>query len=144
MHTPEMESSIVNPPIGSGFPGSQSAICLSLMREKPVVATRLCSPIHTALLFLAPAWPGCSLTGFSWRTSHTLSFLSRDVVARSVPLAFHERLCTMSLWRRTWCDWPASTSQSLMVKSPEAEARMFSAAGLKLTCPTFLRCVSTA
>lgn len=30
------------------------------------------------------------------------------------------------------------TSQSLIVKSPEAEARMFSAAGLNRTCPTFL------
>lgn len=34
--------------------------------------------------------------------------------------------------------WPVWMSQSLTVKSPEAEARMFSAAGLKRTCPTFL------
>jgi len=30
-------------------------------------------------------------------------------------------------------------SHSLIVKSPEAEARIFSAAGLKRTCPTFLK-----
>jgi hypothetical protein len=35
-------------------------------------------------------------------------------------------------------DAPASISQILTVKSPEADARTFSAAGLKTTCPTFL------
>lgn len=34
---------------------------------------------------------------------------------------------------------PASTSQILMVKSPEADARTFSAAGLKRTWPTLLQ-----
>jgi hypothetical protein len=35
---------------------------------------------------------------------------------------------------------PASMSQILIVKSPDADARTFSAAGLKSTCPTFFGC----
>lgn len=100
MHTPEMESNMVNPPIGSGLPGSQSAICRSLIRENPVVAMRLCSPIQTALLFFAPLWPGASCTGFSCRTSQTLSFLSLEVVTNMLPVAFHDKLCTMSVCLR--------------------------------------------
>lgn len=139
MKTPDMESTMVNPPMGFGFPGSHSAIWRSLIREKPVVAKRLCSPIQTALLFLAPAWPAASWTGLSWRTSQTRIFLSRDVVTSMLPLAFHDRLWTMSLCLSVRDDWPVPMSQSLIVKSPDAEARMFSAAGLKRTCPTFLR-----
>jgi hypothetical protein len=60
------------------------------------------------------------------------------VVASILPLAFHVKLWTISLCLRVRGDWPVLTSQSLMVKSPEAEARIFSAAGLKRTCPTFL------
>lgn len=138
MQTPEMESNMVKPPIGSGVPGSHRAICRSLIRENPVVANLLWSPIHTALLFLAPPWPAYSWTARSWRTSHTRIFLSREVVTSMLPLAFHDRLWTMSLCFRVRGDWPVPTSQSLIVKSPEADARMFSAAGLKRTCPTFL------
>lgn len=138
MQTPEMESIMLKPPIGSGLPGSHSAICLSLILEKPVVAKRLCSPIHTALLFFAPAWPGASWTGCSWRTSQTRIFLSREVVTSMLPLAFHDKLCTMSLCLSVSGDCPVVMSQSLTVKSPEADARMFSAEGLKRTCPTFL------
>lgn len=56
-----------------------------------------------------------------------------------LPLAFQVRLWTMSLCLSVRGDWPVPTSQSLMVKSPDAEARMFSAEGLKRTCPTFLK-----
>src|SRR3569833_359826 len=90
MHTPEIESSVVKPPMGSFLPGSQRAICRSLIRENPVVAKRLCSPIQTARLFLAPVWPGASCTGFSCRTSNTRSFLSLDDVTRKAPLALHD------------------------------------------------------
>lgn len=138
MQTPEMASRCWNPPMGSLRPGSHRAIWRSLILEKPVVAKRLCSPSQTALLFLAPVWPAASWTGFSWRTSHTRIFLSLDVVTRRLPLAFHDRLCTMSACCRVRWLWPVPTSQSLIVKSPEAEARMFSAAGLNRTCPTFL------
>ena len=124
--------------MGSFLPGSQSAICLSLILEKPVVAKRLCSPIQTARLFLAPSWPGNSWTGFSWRASHTRTFLSLEVVTRRAPFALQDRLCTMSLCLRVRGDWPVLMSHSLMVKSPEADARMLSAAGLKRTCPIFL------
>ena len=129
---------MVKPPIGCVLPGSQRAICRSLILEKPVVAKRLCSPIHTARLFFAPAWPGASCTGVSWRTSHTRIFLSRDVVTSMLPAAFHDRLWTMSLCFRVSGAWPVPTSHILMVKSPDAEARMFSAEGLNRTCPTFL------
>lgn len=138
MQMPEMESIMWKPPMGSSRPGSHRAIWRSLMREKPVVAKRLCSPIQTALLFFAPAWPGASWTGCSWRTSQTRIFLSREVVASREPLAFHVRLCTMSACWRAWVGWPVPMSQSLMEKSPDAEARMFSAAGLNRTWPTFL------
>lgn len=138
IHTPEMESRLLKPPIGLSLPGSQSASWRSLMREKPVVAIRLCSPIHTARLFLAPSWPGPTCAGFSWRTSHTRSFLSRDVVTSRFPVAFHDRDCTMSLCWSFRGAWPVLMSHSLMVKSPDADARIFSAAGLKRTWPTFL------
>lgn len=138
MHTPEMESRLLKPPIGLSWPGSHSASCRSLMRENPVVAIRLCSPIHTARLFLAPSWPWPTCAGFSWRTSQTRSFLSLEVVTSRLPLAFHESDCTMSLCWSFRGDCPVPMSQSLMLKSPEAEARIFSAAGLKRTWPTFL------
>lgn len=108
------------------------------MREKPVVAIRLCSPIHTARLFFAPSWPGPTCAGFSWRTSHTRSFLSLEVVTSRLPVEFHERDWTMSLCWSFRGDCPVVMSHSLMLKSPDAEARMFSAAGLKRTWPTFL------
>ncbi len=136
---PEIESREVKPPIGSFLPGSHSPICLSLIREKPVVAIRLCSPIHTARLFLAPSWPGYSCTGACCRTSQTRSFLSREVVTINAPLALHDRLWTISGCLSVRFAWPVPMSQSLMVRSPEADARMFSAAGLKRTCPTFLQ-----
>ncbi len=124
--------------MGSLLPGSHRASCLSLVRENPVVAMRLCSPSQATRLFLAPVWPAASWTGFSCRTSHTRSFLSLDVVAKSLPLALHDRLCTMSGCFSVMAVCPDEMSHSLSVRSPEAEARMFSAAGLKRTCPTFL------
>jgi hypothetical protein len=55
MQTPEMESRIWKPPMGSlGLRGSHRPSWRSLMREKPVVAMRSVSPIHTARLFFAP------------------------------------------------------------------------------------------
>lgn len=39
----------------------------------------------------------------------------------------------MSLCFSASGDWPVVMSHSLMLKSPDAEARMFSAAGLKWT-----------
>lgn len=129
---------MLNPPIGSVLPGSQRAICRSLIFENPVVTNRLCSPSQTTLLLLAPLWPGASWTGFCWRTSQTRTVLSRDVVAIIVPGAFQARLCTMSLCLSARGDWPVPMSQILTEQSPEAEARIFSAAGLKRTCPTFL------
>lgn len=69
------------------------------------------------------------------------SFLSRQVVTNSEPLALQDKLCTMSPCLRVRLDAPVPISQSLIVVSPEADARMFSAAGLNRTCPTFLRAV---
>ena len=139
MQTPDIESRTVKPPIGSArLPASHKAICRSLIFEKPVVARRLCSPIQTTLLFLAPVCPGASCAALSCRTSHTRSFLSRDVVASIVPFAFHDRLWTMSPCFSVMCALPVPTSQSLIVWAPEADANMFSAAGLNKTCPTFL------
>lgn len=54
-------------------------------------------------------------------------------------MAFHESDWTISPWVSFRADCPVLISHSLMVKSPEAEASMFSAAGLKRTWPTFLR-----
>lgn len=139
MQTPDIESKTVNPPMGSaGLPTSHKAICLSLIFENPVVARRLCSPIHTTLLFFAPVCPETSCAARSCLTSHTRSFLSLEVVASIAPFALHERLWTMSLCFNASCALPLSMSHSLIVKSPEADARIFSAAGLNRTCPTFL------
>ncbi len=117
---------------------SHRASCRSLIREKPVVAIRSCSPIHTARLFFAPAWPAVSTTGFSCRASHILSFLSRDVVTRRDPLALHDIDWMTSPTLRESLEDPASMSQILIVKSPDADASTFSAAGLNRTWPTFL------
>lgn len=66
IQTPDMESRIWKPPIGSvGALASHSPSWRSLIREKPVVAIRSCSPIHTARLFFAPGWPATSCAGFS-------------------------------------------------------------------------------
>ncbi len=116
MQTPEIESKKVNPPIGSaGLPTSHKANCRSLIFENPVVARRLCSPIQTTLLFFAPVCPATSCAGLSCRTSHTLNFLSRDVVASIAPFALHDKLCTMSPCFRAKCALPLSMSQSLIV-----------------------------
>ena len=138
MQTPEIESKVVNPPIGSlGLPTSHNAICLSLIFEKPVVAIRSCSPIQTALLFFAPEWPGTSCAALSCRTSQIRSFLSREVVTSNVPFALHDKLCTISPCLSVSDDFPVPISHILIVKSPDADARMFSAAVLKSTWPTF-------
>jgi hypothetical protein len=138
MQTPEIESNVENPPIGSeGLPISHNAICLSLILEKPVVATRSCSPIQTALLFFAPEWPGTSCAALSCLVSHIRSFLSRDVVAIRVPLALQDKLCTVSPCLSVNDDCPVPISHNFIVKSPDADARMFSAEGLKSTWPTF-------
>lgn len=139
MQTPDIASSWVNPPAGSFmFLISHSANCLSLIREKPVVAILSCSPSHTALLFFAPMWPCPSYTAFCWRTSHNLIFLSRDVVTSRAPFALQDKDCITSPSLRARLEEPVSASQILTVKSPEALARTFSAEGLKRTCPTFL------
>lgn len=98
-----------------GLRGSQRPSWRSLMREKPVVAMRSVSPIHTQRLFFAPGWPGTSWAGFSCRTSHTRSFLSRLVVTSNDPSALQESDCTMSLCLSVSCGAPASTSQSFTV-----------------------------
>lgn len=108
------------------------------MREKPVVAIRSCSPSQTARLFFAPGWPGSSEAGFSCLASQMRSFLSRHVVTRSDPSALHDSDCTMSLCLSVNFAAPASTSQIFTVWSPEELAKIFSAAVLKSTCPTFL------
>ena len=137
MQTPDIESKVVKPPIGSfGLPTSHRAICLSLIFEKPVVATRSWSPIQTALLFFAPEWPGASCAALSCRTSQIRSFLSREVVTNSVPLALQDKLWTISPCFRVNADFPVPISQILIVKSPDADARMFSAVVLNSTCPT--------
>lgn len=55
------------------------------------------------------------------------------------PFALHDKDCTISPTLRVSFGEPASISQILILKSPDAEAIMFSAAGLKRTCPTFLQ-----
>ena len=141
MQTPDIESSISKPPSGaSAFRISHRPNWRSLILEKPVVATRSCSPIQTLRLLFAPAWPGPSCAGFSCRTSHILNFLSLDVVTIKDPSAFHDNDCTMSLCLSVSFDAPASTSHILIVKSPEAVASTFSAEGLNSTWPTFLEC----
>jgi hypothetical protein len=99
---------------------------------------RSCSPSHTARLLLAPGCPATSWAGFSCLTSQIRNFLSRLVVTNRDPSALHDKDCTMSLCLRVSLAPPASTSHTLTVKSPDEEARTFSAAGLKRTCPTFL------
>ena len=121
---------------------SHNPSCRSLILEKPVVATLSCSPIQTARLLLAPAWPGPTCAGCSCRTSHTRSFLSRDVVTSRLPLALYDNDCTISVCLSVNRGDPASISQILTVKSPEEVARTFSAEGLKSTCPTFLVLIS--
>lgn len=140
MHTPEIESSTRKPLIGSrGARISHSASCLSLIFENPVVAIRSCSPIQTDRLFFAPEWPAVSCAGRSWRTSQIRNFLSREVVTMSEPFALQDIDWTISPSLRFNLEDPASISQILIVKSPEAVARTFAAAGLKRTWPTFLQ-----
>ena len=117
---------------------SHNPSCRSLIFENPVVATLSCSPIQTARLFFGPECPGPTCAGFSCRTSHILSFLSLDVVTKRAPLALQERDWTMSSCLRVKRADPASMSHTFMEKSPEDVARMFSAEGLKSTCPSFL------
>lgn len=60
------------------------------------------------------------------------------------PSALQESDWTISPSFNVSFEAPASMSQSLTVKSPDAEARTFSAAGLNRTCPTFLKDVRLA
>jgi hypothetical protein len=116
MQTPDIESKTVKPPIGSAkLPTSHNAICRSLILEKPVVATRLCSPIQTTLLFFAPVCPGASCAALSCRTSHIRSFLSREVVTSKLPFALHDKLWTMSPCFNVRWALPVPISQSLIV-----------------------------
>jgi len=117
MQTPLILSRTSNPLIGPPemLPASQSAIWLSLILLNPVVATLSCSPIHTHLLFLAPEWPGATAASLCCRVSQIRSFLSREVVARRVPVAFHDNDWTMSPCLRESGAVPALTSHNLMV-----------------------------
>lgn len=144
MQTPDMESRIWKPPFGSDIMAkSQRPSCLSLILEKPVVAMRFLSPIQTARLFLAPAWPwkgkrrcheeraririhtGTSWAAFSILVSQILNFLSRLVVTIMEPSALHDMDWTISLCFRTSRSLPCSMSHSLIVKSPDELARTF-------------------
>lgn len=118
---------------------SHSPSWRSLTLENPVVAILSSSPNQVTRLFFAPAWPGTTCAAFSWRTSHIRSFLSREVVAINAPLALQDSDWIISVCFSVRRCEPASTSHSLTVKSPEEVAKIFSAAGLKRTCPTFLR-----
>jgi hypothetical protein len=79
------------------------------------------------------------MAGFSILTSHTLNFLSRQVVTKSAPLALQDSDWMTSPCLRTKRSLLCSMSHTLTVKSPEALAKTFAADGLNNTWPTFLR-----